>query len=49
LNGNGPIYYGIGGKGGADMAVSSVAPAAAELPTGETKITSDITITYEIK
>jgi uncharacterized protein YggE len=47
-NGNYPIYYGVNGKGGADMAVSSVAPAA-QLPTGETKITSDVSITYEIK
>jgi uncharacterized protein len=48
-NGNYPVYYGVSGKGGADMAVSSVAPRAAELPTGETKITSDVSITYEIK
>lgn len=46
-NGNYPIYYGKGG--GTDMALSSVAPAAAELPAGETKITSDVSITYEIK
>lgn len=46
-NGNYPVYYGKGG--GADMAVSSAAPIAAELPTGETKITSDVSITYEIK
>lgn len=49
-NGNYPIYgYGEGIGGGKDMAVSSIAPTRAELPTGETKITSDITITYEIK
>jgi uncharacterized protein len=47
-NGNYPIYYSASGKGGADMAVSSAAPVA-ELPTGETKITSDVSITYEIK
>lgn len=40
--------YGKGGMGG-DMAVSSVAPARAELPQGETKITSQVSITYEIK
>lgn len=50
-NGNYPIYYGMaeGKGGGADMMTSSVAPRAAELPAGETKITSEITITYEIK
>ncbi|MEK7116968.1 MAG: SIMPL domain-containing protein [Patescibacteria group bacterium] len=49
-NGNYPIYYGMEGKGGgADMMTSSVAPARAELPQGETKITSEISITYEIK
>lgn len=50
-NGNYPIYYGAEGMGAKDMAVSSIAPVAAraELPTGETKITSDISITYEIK
>ncbi|OHA94510.1 MAG: hypothetical protein A3E02_02550 [Candidatus Zambryskibacteria bacterium RIFCSPHIGHO2_12_FULL_38_34] len=44
-----PIYYGAAGKGGTDMMISSIAPVVAELPTGETKITSDISITYEIK
>jgi len=48
-NGNYPIYYGEGKGGGADMMVSSVAPARAELPQGETKITSDVSITYEIR
>lgn len=49
-NGNYPIYGFAEGKGGgADIAVSSVAPRVAELPTGETKITSDISITYELK
>lgn len=50
-NGNYPMYYGYAeGKGGAADAVSAMAPTMrAELPTGETKITSDITITYEIK
>jgi hypothetical protein len=49
-NGNYPIYYGAEGKGGsADMMTSSIAPRTAELPSGETKITSDISITYEIK
>lgn len=47
-NGNNPIYYGAGGMGGTDMKVSA-APAVAELPTGENKITSDVSITYEIK
>lgn len=41
-------YYGEG-MGGDMMKVSSVAPARAELPQGETKITANISITYEIK
>jgi uncharacterized protein len=48
-NGNYPVYSMKEGMGGADMAVSSAVPAKAELPTGETKITSDVNITYEIK
>lgn len=49
-NGQNPYpYYGYGeGMGGGDLKAMS-APARAELPTGETKITSNITITYEIK
>jgi uncharacterized protein len=46
-NGNYPVYYGAMGKGGADMAVSASVPV--ELPQGETKITSNVSITYEIK
>jgi hypothetical protein len=42
-------YYAYG-KGGAEMdMVSSVAQARAEIPQGETKITSQVTITYEVK
>ena len=49
-NGNYPIYYGAEGKGGGmDMVAPSAAPVRAELPTGETKITSDVSITYEIR
>lgn len=48
-NGNYPIYYGLEGKGGGDMMAPAVASVRAELPAGETKITSDISITYEIK
>lgn len=44
-----PHPYYAEGKGGMDMAVSSIAPAKAQLPQGETKITSEISITYEIK
>lgn len=46
-----PMPYYAEGKGGGmmDAAVSSVAPMRAELPTGESKITADISITYEIK
>jgi hypothetical protein len=32
-----------------DVSASSIAPAVAELPTGQNKITSDVSITYEIK
>jgi uncharacterized protein len=49
-NGNYPIYYGtdaaMGMGGGAIKAVPS---SVAELPQGETKITSDVNITYEIR
>jgi uncharacterized protein len=47
-NGNYPVYDAMG-KGGGEMMTVSAAPRAAELPTGETKITSDVSITYEIK
>lgn len=42
-------YYAEGMGGGDMMKVSAVAPARAELPTGESKITANISITYEIK
>lgn len=45
-NGNYPMYYGEKMK--TDSAVSASAPAPA-LPTGENKITSNVTITYEIR
>jgi hypothetical protein len=48
-NGNYPIYDYAKAMGGAEVSVSSVAPRVAELPAGETKITSNISITYEIK
>jgi uncharacterized protein YggE len=41
-----PMYMAYG-KGGADMAQS--APVAPEIPTGEQKVTSNVTITYEIR
>ncbi|MBN2093826.1 MAG: SIMPL domain-containing protein [Candidatus Zambryskibacteria bacterium] len=49
-NENGVYPYEAYGRGGGveEMAVSAV-PMAADLPAGETKITSNITITYEIK
>lgn len=47
-NGNSPLYY-KAMDSAAGLSVSSVAPQAAELPQGENKITSDITITYEIR
>lgn|SRR3989344_1523008 len=47
--GNYPGPYYAEGMGG-DMRVSAVAPQAkAELPTGESKITSQVNLTYEIK
>jgi len=45
-NGSNPIYYGAVAK---DMVVSAVAPTVAQIPQGENKITSDVSITYEIK
>ncbi|MEK7635162.1 MAG: SIMPL domain-containing protein [Patescibacteria group bacterium] len=47
-NGNYPVFYGAMGKGG-DMMSASSAPAPVQLPQGETKITSNVSITYEIK
>lgn len=45
-----PMPYYAEGMGGADMKVSAVASRpAAELPVGESKITSQISITYEIR
>ncbi len=41
-------YYGEMGMGG-DMLKSSVAPVRAELPQGETRIMSQVSITYEVK
>ncbi len=50
-NGPYPYPYYADGKGGAMMesAVASAAPMRAELPTGETKITANVSITYEIR
>jgi uncharacterized protein len=48
-NGNYPVYDYAKAMGGSEMTVSSVAPRVAELPAGETKITSSVSITYEIK
>lgn len=46
-NGNYPVYYDKAvGMGGTE---SSVAPRAATLPAGESKITSNVTLTFEIK
>jgi uncharacterized protein YggE len=45
-------YYGeaMGMGGGSDVRLSAAAPTfKAELPTGETKITSQVSITYEIR
>lgn len=49
-NENGAYPYYAEGKGsGADMMSSSVVPMKAELPKGETKITSNVSVTYEIR
>lgn len=49
-NGNYPVPYAAEGMGGgADMKAQSVAPTVAALPQGQTKITSNVSITYEIK
>lgn len=49
-NGGYPIpYYAEGLGGGKDMAASSVAPQRAQLPTGESRIISNVSLTYEIK
>ena len=48
-NGYPTPYYAEGLGGGGDMKVMSAAPARADLPEGETKITANVTITYEIK
>jgi uncharacterized protein YggE len=47
-NTNMPYPYYAEGKGG-DMSVMSAAPMRAQLPEGESKITADISITYELK
>ena len=44
-NSPGPIMYGKAALSSAD----SIAPAAPEIQTGQNKITSDVTITYEIR
>lgn len=46
-----PVFYGREGMGGDMMTLkAAVAPVAApEIPTGEQKVTSNVTITYEIK
>lgn len=46
-NGNYPIPYGMGGGFTGIAAKESIAPAV--LPTGENKITSNVSITYEIR
>lgn len=47
-NGNYPIYYGKEMMATADSTGGAPAPSP-ELPTGETKITSNVVITYEIR
>ena len=48
--GDQPIYYGREGFGGDELSIAKVSNAPApQLPTGEQKITSNVTITYEIR
>ena len=45
-----PIYYGREGMGGDVMSIkATAAPIAPSIPTGEQKVVSNVTITYEIK
>jgi uncharacterized protein YggE len=48
-NGNYPIYYdkAMGMGGGVESSISAARPAS--LPTGESKITSNVSLTYEIR
>jgi len=48
-NGNNPGFHGEAFGSARDTIALSSAPAKAELPAGENKITSEVTITYEIK
>lgn len=50
-NNSNPIYYGRGEDAGGDMMTlkASSAPIAPEIPIGEQEISSNVTITYEIK
>ncbi|HEV7702422.1 MAG TPA: SIMPL domain-containing protein [Candidatus Paceibacterota bacterium] len=47
-NGNNPMYYAVEMMAKDSIASSQVAPSP-ELPTGENKITSNVSITYEIR
>lgn len=44
-SGNGPIYYGMAAMEGKS---ADSAPVVPQIPTGENKITSNVTITYEV-
>jgi len=45
-SGGGPVYY---AKASSGMALDAQAAPAPAIPTGQNKITSDVTVTYEIK
>ena len=47
--GNGYYPMAYAAKGMMDSVVSNVATPTPELPTGENKITSNVTVTYEIR
>ena len=47
-SGGGPIYY-AKAMSSAGMAMDAAVPPAPSIPTGQNKITSDVTVTYEIR
>lgn len=44
-----PIYYAMGGAMEKSMAMDAVANVSPQLPTGENKVVSTVTITYEVE
>jgi uncharacterized protein YggE len=48
-SGNGPIYYGMSAMESKGMGGDMMPTVAPQVPTGENKITSNVTITYEVE